>query len=81
VQVPRADGLVMCPGMVLALIIGKILLSGVPFYIVCILCNFITNPKILHFHQSRMLAFDGVVRDANGRGVVAMDRCFRLRMS
>jgi hypothetical protein len=71
----------MCPGMVLALIICKIFLSGVPFNIVGILRNFITHPKISHFHRSRPLAFDSVVCDADGRGVVAMDRGFRLGMS
>ena len=49
-QIPRADGLVMTPGMVFALIIDKIFLAGVPFYIVGILCDLVTNPKISHFH-------------------------------
>ncbi len=79
-QIPRADGLVMCPRLVFALIVRKIFLSGVPFDIVCILGNFIADPKISHFHRSRMLVFDGVVRNADGGGVVAMDRRFRLQM-
>jgi len=55
VQVPRSDCLVMCPSMVLVLIISKILLPGVPLDIVCILCNFITHPKILHFWHLTVL--------------------------
>jgi hypothetical protein len=67
--------------MMLALIIGKIFLSGVPFNIVCILCNFIAHPKISHFHRTRALSFHGVVGDADGRRIVAMDRRMRLGMS
>jgi hypothetical protein len=37
----------MSPGMVFALIIGKIFLTGVPFDIVGILGNLITDPKYL----------------------------------
>jgi len=38
--------------------------------------------QLYHTPQNiAFLAFDGVVRDANGCGVVAMDWCFRLRMS
>ncbi len=70
-QIPRSYGLVMCAGMVLALIICKIFLSGVPFNIVGILRNFITHPKISHFHRSRPLAFDSVVCDAPGYKVHA----------
>ncbi len=78
-QIPWADGLVMSPGMVFALIIGKIFLSRVPVTnIVGILCYLVTNPKISHFHRLRTLAFDSVVRDTDGRGVVAMDRGFWL---
>jgi hypothetical protein len=40
--------------------------------------DFIAHPKISHFHRARTLAFDGVVRDTNGCGIVAMDRGSRL---
>jgi hypothetical protein len=49
-----------------------------PFGIAGILGNFITDPKISHFHQTRLLPFDSVVCNADGGGVVAMDQCFGL---
>jgi hypothetical protein len=67
--------------VVLALVVSKILLPGVPFNFVDILCFFVTNPKISHFHRSRSLSFYSVVCDANGGGIVAMYRCSWLGMS
>ena len=67
--------------VVLALVVCKILLPGVPFNFVDILCFFVTYPKISHFHRSRSLSFDSVVCDADGGGIVAMYRCSRLGMS
>ena len=66
--------------VVLALVVSKILLPGVPFNFVDILCFLVTNPKISHFHRSRSLSLDSVVCDANGGGIVAMHRCSRLGM-
>ncbi len=43
--------------------------------------NLITHPKISHFHRARSLSFDGVVRNAYGGGIVAMNGCFWLRMA
>ncbi len=61
----------VCPGVMLTLIICEIFLAWVPLDIVCILCNFITNPKILHFHRTRALLFEGVVCNTHSSGVVA----------
>ena len=66
--------------MVLALVVSKIFLPGVPLNFICILCHFVTNPKILHFHRLRSLSFYGVVCDADGGGIVAMHRCPWLGM-
>jgi hypothetical protein len=63
----------------LTLIIREIFFAGVPLDIVCILCNFITNPKISHFYRTQSLPFDGIVHNTNSGGVVAMDGCFGLR--
>jgi hypothetical protein len=71
----------MCPWVVFTLVVGKILFSGVPFDIVDILCFFIANPKISHFHRSRSLSFDSVVCNSDGCGVIAMDQCFWLGMA
>jgi len=62
------------------LVVSKILLPGVPFKFVGILCHLITYPKIPHFHRSQSLSFHGVICDADGGGVVAMHRCSWLGM-
>jgi hypothetical protein len=67
--------------VVLALVVSKIFLPGVPFNFVDILCFLVTNPKISHFHRSLSLPFDGVVRDADGGGIVAVYWCSWLGMS
>jgi len=67
--------------MVLALVISKIFLSGVPLQIVHFLCNFVPNPEKSHFHGTRTLPLDSIVCDTHRRGVVAMHRCLWLRMA
>ncbi len=79
-QVPRVYSLVMRPWVVLALVISKIFLPGVPFYI-SILGNFITYPEIPHFHRLQVLSFDSIICYTDGDSVVAMYHCFRLRVS
>ncbi len=59
--------------MVLALVISKIFLSWVPSDAMLILCNLVTNPKIMHLHRTGALAFDRIIRNSNGGGIVAMD--------
>jgi hypothetical protein len=81
VQVPQAYGLVMCPRVVLALVISKTYLPGVLFYIICILGNFITYPEIPHFYRLQVLSFDSIVCNTNIGCIVAMNYCFRLRVS
>jgi hypothetical protein len=66
--------------VVLALIVSKVLLPGVPFNFVDILCFLVTYPKISHFHRLRSLPFDGVVCDADGGRIVAVYRCSWLGM-
>ncbi len=67
--------------VVLALVVGKILLPGVPFNFVDILCFLVTDPKISHFHRSQSLPFDGVVCNADGGGIDAVYWCLWLGMS
>jgi hypothetical protein len=68
--------------VVFASVVSQVLLTWVPPDIVRILCNFITNPKISHFHRTRFLAFDSVIcnTNANGSHVIAMNLYFGLRM-
>jgi hypothetical protein len=62
------------------LVISQIFLPGVPNYLVHLLCDLVTNPEKSHFHRTGSLPLDGVVCDADGRGIVAVHGCFRLRM-
>jgi hypothetical protein len=68
----------MAACVVLALVVGQVLKSWVPLDIMRILCYLITHPKITHFHALCALALDGVIGDADGRCIIAMDRGFGL---
>jgi hypothetical protein len=60
------------------LVICQIFLAGVPTYIIHFLCNLITNPKESHFHRTRSLPLDSIIRNTDGRSIIAVDRRFRL---
>ncbi len=64
----------------LALVISKILLSRMPLDIMCILCNLVADPEILHFHGTQSLVFHRIISNANSCSVVAMHVCFGLWM-
>jgi hypothetical protein len=66
----------MQANMVFALVICSVFLPWVPLEGVHLLRYFIPNPEKSHFHRSRMLPFNGVVRDANRSGIIAMYRGF-----
>ncbi len=71
----------MCTQVVFTLVVGMVFLTGVPFYREFILCHFVPYPKIPHFHRAQSLAFDSVVRDAYGGGIIAVYWCTRLGMA
>jgi hypothetical protein len=71
----------MCTHVVFTLIVGQVFLTGVPFFCEFFLCYFVSYPKIPHFHLARSLAFDSVVRDAYGGGVIAVYWCTWLGMA
>jgi hypothetical protein len=71
----------MCTQVVFTLIVGQGFLTGVPFYCEFFLCHFVSYPKIPHFHRAQLLAFDGVVCDAYGGGVIAVYWCTQLGMA
>jgi hypothetical protein len=75
------NGLVMRPGVMLALIISQIFLPRVPFNIICILCNFITHPEISHFHRLQVPSLNSVVHDTDSGCIVAIDLYFWLGVS
>ena len=71
-EVPRTDRHVVRACVVLTLIIGKVLFARKVFDVEFSLFDRICNPKKSHFHGSRALPFNSVVRDADGRRVVAI---------
>ena len=80
-QIPWAHFRVMCACVMFALIICKILLTGMPVKCIHLLCTFVTNPKEPHFHRSRLLSLYIAICDANRRCIIAMYRCFWLGVS
>jgi hypothetical protein len=80
-QVPWANILMMCSGVMLALIISKILLARVPFDVICILGNLVADIEISHLHQTQLFAFDRIINYANGSSVVAMHLRFGLQVA
>ena len=68
------------PRVMFTLVISQIFLPRVPNYLVHLLCDLVTNPEKSHFHRTGSLPLYGVVCDADGRGIVAVHGCFRLRM-
>jgi hypothetical protein len=79
-QIPRAHCKMVQTYVVLALVVGKVLLAGVPTKRVHFLSHLITNPKILHFHCTQLLTLDSIFANAKSCGIIAMNRHFRLRM-
>ncbi len=45
------------------------------------LCNFIPHPKEYHFHWTQMLSFDWIICYTDRGDIIAMYRCFWLRVS
>jgi len=69
---------VVGPRVMFALIVRQILLAGVPFKRIHILCFLFTSPKLPHFHYSRALSFDGIIGNPDCSCVVAVDGGFGL---
>jgi hypothetical protein len=63
------------------LVVCKILFPGEKLGVKSPLGNHISNPKEPHFNQPGTLPFDGIVGDANGSGIVAMDGGGGLRVA
>jgi hypothetical protein len=80
-EVKRAYSGVVCPRMMLTLVVSQIFLAGVPNEVIYSLRILICHPKISHFHRARSVAFDGIVCNTNGSGVIAMDGHTGLWMS
>jgi hypothetical protein len=63
------------------LAVRQILLAGVPFKRINILCFLFTSPKISQFHCSRALSFDGIIGNPDNGCVIAVDGGFGLRVA
>ena len=75
------DLLVVCRRMVFGVVVTQILKSGMPFYVELFVGNLVCDPEILHFHRMGSLAFNRVIGNSSSGGVVAVDWCWRLRVS
>ncbi len=64
--------------MVLALVVSEVFLPGKIFDVKFSLSDCICDPEELHLHSSRSLPFDGINRNADGGGVDAIHRYWRL---
>jgi hypothetical protein len=70
----------MSPCMTFTLVICEILLARMPLYIICILSHLIAHQKMPHFHRAGALPLDGVVRNTNSSGIIAMYGGFWLQV-
>ena len=68
-----AHTFVMCATAVFRLVVAQILLSWVMADGQDALCLLTQQPEISHVHRPRPLPFNGVMADADGGGIIAMD--------
>ena len=61
-------------------VIAQVFLTKLIIHLEVLLCFYIQEPEISHFHCMGALLFDSVIEDANSSGVVNEDGCWRLRM-
>ncbi len=57
--------------VMLSEVVHKISFSPLPMSSEMILHNLIYNPKVLHFHGSRVLFLDSVICESSGSGIIA----------
>ena len=62
-------------------IIRQVFLPWVPLDVETPQFSLVGDPEESHFHRSRPLFLDGVIRDACGRFVIAVDGRRRLRVA
>ena len=71
--VVRAHTFVMCAAVVFRLVVAQILLTWVMANGQDALCLLTHQPEVSHVHRPRTLPFDGVMADADGGCIIAMD--------
>ena len=67
--------------MVFGVVVTQILDLRMPFYVELYVDNLVCDPEISHFHLTGPLAFNYVIGNSSIGGVVAVDWCWRLRVS
>ena len=68
-------------GMVFGDVVAKVFGTWVPKDTHVFVGDLVDDPKIAHFHGAGSLAFDSVIGDANGGGVVTVNGRGRLGMA
>ncbi len=76
-----SDMLVNISRVVFTWIVAQVFLTGLITQFEIFLCFAIQQPEVLHLHCTGTLAFDCVIEDANGRGVVNVNGCLLLWMA
>jgi hypothetical protein len=74
------DMLVNVCGVVFRWIIAQVFLTRLIIKLEILLCFSIQEPEISHLHCMVTLLFDSVIDNANSKGVVNVDGCWRLWM-
>lgn len=77
-KVIGADLDVMRCGMHFGVVIAHVFTARVPFNVENSTLYLVCDPEISHLHGAGPLAFDGVVCDTSGCGIVAVDGCWWL---
>jgi hypothetical protein len=76
-----SDMLMNVSRMVFRWIVAQVFLTGLIIKFEVFLCFAIQQPEVSHLHCTGTLAFDCVIDDANGSGVVNVNGCQWLWMA
>ncbi len=77
----RSDMLMNVSRVVFRWIVAQVFLTRLIIKFEVFLCFAIQQPKVPHLHCTRTLAFDHVIDNANGSGVVNVNECWWLWMA
>ncbi len=77
----RSDMLMNVSRVVFRWIVAQVVLTGLIIKFEVFLCFAIQQPEVPHLHCTGILAFDHVIDNANGSGVVNVNGCRWLWMA
>lgn len=75
VQINRSHVDVVRRFMEFGVVVAQVFGSGVPLDIELLAGDLVCDPEVSHFHRTGTLALNGVVGNAGGGGVVAVEGC------